>query len=98
MTCSVPRGERGDTRLVVGVRSWVCGVLQPNTPPRALWSVALHASHAERQKHLVWFCLNEQISIVRVIALHSVMHLLFNLRLAITQPAVSWAEKKLGTA
>lgn len=53
-----------------------------------LWNITSQASRAERQKHLAWVCLNEQISIVRVIALCSVMHLLF----AVAQPKVSWAK------
>lgn len=89
---SMPCGERGAARLVLGIRPWVCCVLQLN-PPQMLWNIASHASRAERQKHLARFCLNEQISIVRVIALCSVMHLLLHLLFAITQPKVSWAKK-----
>lgn len=93
---SMPCGERGAARLVLGIRPWVCRMLQLNPtppPPQMLWNIASHASRAERQKHLARFCLNEQISIVRVIALCSVMHLLLHLLFAITQPNVSWAKK-----
>lgn len=95
LTCSrssMPRGERGAARLVLGIRPWARCTLQLN-PPQMLWNITSHASRAERQKHLAWFCLNEQISIVRVIALCSVMHLLLHLLFAITQPNVSRAKK-----
>lgn len=44
------------------------------------------------QKHLARFRLNEYFSIIRVTALHSVMHLLLGLLLTLTQPNGSWTE------